>query len=138
MIFFSGGFVYQDLLKMIQNGTLALLTQPPVLQNDVAGIKEWASSQLDIATKDERGIFQFCLRNFQKKYQEIEEEKWPFEVQEEALSSMSSMQVQPNIMKNHRRFVVLRGRLEYEGKEDRKDLEKLGVNNSSLVSKLGA
>lgn len=130
----SRGFVYEDLFKMIKNGKLALLTQPPFLPNDAKGITEWASSQLRLFSMDERGILQFCLRNFMKEYENIDEEGWPFAVKEEVLSSLSSMQVQPSIMKNYRRFVVLRGRLEYEGKEDKKDFETRGVSNVSPLS----
>lgn len=125
----SGGFIYENLLKMIKQGALSLLTQPPFLQNDVQGIKGWASSQLRLFNMDERGILEFCLRNFTDDYEDIDEEKWPHAVQEEVLSSLSSMQVQSSIMKNYRRFVVLRGRLEYEGKEDNKDSEKRGVSS---------
>lgn len=130
----SGGFIYEDLLKMIRNGTLSLLPQPPFLPNDFKGITDWASSQLRILTLDERGILGLCLRNFTKEYADLDEEKWPSAVKEEVLSSLSSMQVQPSIMKNYRRFVVLRGRLEYEGKEDKKDFETRGVSNVFQLS----
>jgi hypothetical protein len=57
-----------------------------------------------------RGILEDCLRSFNRHFSELPEEKWTFNVLTELLSILFSLQMQPCMMDQYRRFVVITGK----------------------------
>ena len=57
-----------------------------------------------------RGILEDCLRSFNKQFSDFPEEKWTWQVLKELSTMQSSLQTQPCMMDQYRRFVVIRGR----------------------------
>jgi hypothetical protein len=52
----------------------------------------------------------YCLRGFNKHFSELPDEKWSFNVLTELLSMLFSLQMQPCMMDQYRRFVVITGK----------------------------
>lgn len=57
-----------------------------------------------------RGILEDCLRSFNKQFSDLPEEKWGFHVLTDLSSMLSSLQKQPCMMDQYRRFVVIMGK----------------------------
>jgi len=57
-----------------------------------------------------RGILEDCLRSFNKQFSDFSEESWTWQVLKELSLMQSSLQTQPCMMDQYRRFVVIMGR----------------------------
>ena len=57
-----------------------------------------------------RGILEDCLRSFNKQFSDFPEEKWTWQILKELSTMQSSLQTQPCMVDQYRRFVVIRGR----------------------------
>ena len=71
---------------------------------------------------DPRGILERCLRGFSQQYSELPEEKWTPQVLDELSSVLTSLQMQPSIMDQYRRYVVI------TGKQDKVGYDRSGVS----------
>jgi hypothetical protein len=87
-----------------------LLTEPPPYGSKEGPIVEWICRHQGTTVLDSRSILEDCLRGFSKEYSDYPEEKWTFRVLETLLSTLSSLQVQPCIMDQYRRFSVITGK----------------------------
>ena len=76
---------------------------------------------------DPRGILEDCLRGFNKQFSDFPEEKWTFQVLMELSSVQSSLQTQPCMMDQYRRFVVI------TGKQDKIAPDRSGVSCSFFI-----
>jgi hypothetical protein len=68
------------------------------------------------------GILEDCLRSFSKEYSDYPEERWNFRVLDELGTILSSLQTQPCIMDEYRRFAVI------TGKQDKIAADWVGVS----------
>ena len=73
---------------------------------------------------DPRGILERCLRGFSQQFSEFPEEKWTPRVLDELSSVLTSLQMQPSIMDQYRRYVVI------TGKQDKVGYDRSGVSVS--------
>ncbi|THH16827.1 hypothetical protein EW146_g3874 [Bondarzewia mesenterica] len=105
----KGDFVHAILLDMIEEGRLSLMSTVPVGRARGAMISDWISWQTQLPCLTARGILEKCMRSFIQQYDDTPEEQWPSAVESEVVTSISSLQLQPAIMDNYRRFVVIRG-----------------------------
>jgi hypothetical protein len=71
---------------------------------------------------DPRSILERCLRGFNEKFSEYPEERWTPQVLEELSSVLTSLQMQPTIMDQYRRYVVVMG------KQDKIGYDRSGVS----------
>lgn len=69
-----------------------------------------------------RGILEDCLRSFNKEFSDFPEEKWTYNVLKELASMLSSLQMQPCMMDQYRRYVVI------TGKQDKIATDWVGVS----------
>lgn len=76
---------------------------------------------------DPRGILEWCLRGFSRQFSEYPEERWTPEVLEELSSVLTSLQMQPTIMDQYRRYVVI------VGKDDKVGSDRSGVSAYSYL-----
>ena len=106
-----GTLLHQDLLSRIGQGQLSLLfMEPPHYSPKEAPLLEWIRQHQETSMLEPRGILEYCLRSFNKHFSELPEEKWTFNILTELLSMLFSLQMQPCMMDQYRRFVVITGR----------------------------
>ena len=106
-----GTLIHQDLLSRIGQGQLSLLfMEPPHYGPKEAPLLEWIRRHQETSMLEPRGILEDCLRSFNKHFSELPEEKWSFNVLTELLSILFSLQMQPCMMDQYRRFVVITGK----------------------------
>lgn len=109
--FEKGTLIHQDLLSRIGQGQLSLLCmEPPHYGPKEGPLLEWIRRHQETSMLEPRGILEDSLRSFNKHFSELPEEKWSFNVLTELLSILFSLQMQPCMMDQYRRFVVITGR----------------------------
>jgi len=113
--FERGTLIHQDLLSRIGQGQLSLLQLPPHYGSEESVLFDWIRWQQETSTLDPRGILERCLRGFSQQYSEFPEEKWTPRVLEELSSVLTSLQMQPSIMDQYRRYVVIIGKQDKVG-----------------------
>jgi hypothetical protein len=84
--------------------------EPPAHGSKEGPLLEWILRHQEASMLEPRGILEDCLRSFSKGYSDYPEEKWTFRVLEELNSILSSLQMQPCIMDEYRRFAVIVGK----------------------------
>lgn len=106
-----GNFVYEDLLKAIEDGSVALLQAPqstldPPAQDNSKLL--WTRWMIRVAGLDARGILEECLKLAAEQFAHTSEADLPAAIEQEIVRDLLRMQTQPVIMDNYRRFVVIR------------------------------
>ena len=119
---FSGKLIHQDLLSRIAQGQLSLLRSPPHYGSGESALLDWIRWQQEMSLLDPRGVLERCLRGFSQQFSEHPEERWTPEVLEELSTVLTSLQMQPTIMDQYRRYVVI------TGKEDKVGYDRSGVS----------
>lgn len=110
-----GKLIHQDLLSRIGQGQLSLLQLPPHCGSGESALLDWIRWQQEMSMLDPRGVLERCLRGFNEQFSEHPEEKWTPRVLDELSSVLTSLQIQPSIMDQYRRFVVIIGRQDKVG-----------------------
>lgn len=106
-----GNFVYEDLLKAIEDGSVALLQAPQSTLDSQAPDDSnllWTRWMFRVAGLDARGILEECLKLAAEQYVNTSEADLPAAIEQEIVRDLLRMQTQPVIMDNYRRFVVFR------------------------------
>jgi hypothetical protein len=118
-----------SILKLIEEGQVSLLQAPPshTSAESEDPTMEWVSSQMRTLSLDARGILEECIRQFSCKYPNISESAWSSAVEAEISKDLSLMQMQPAIMKEYRRYVVIKG------PRDHIEWDKDGVRSFNLA-----
>ncbi|KAK1227265.1 hypothetical protein PQX77_009752 [Marasmius sp. AFHP31] len=137
--FDNGQFAYQFLLDAIHEGDIGLFRCPPTNTNvtsthwrptddhtDTLSIldrhnqdpsradwrdprSDWLEDQMDIIFRERRETLKFCLEEFQRLYSHMPPTKWDLLLQNEVAEDLGRIQLQPGIMREYRRYVVLKG-----------------------------
>ncbi|KAL0066001.1 hypothetical protein AAF712_006991 [Marasmius tenuissimus] len=137
--FDNGQFAYQFLLDAIHEGDIGLFRCPPTVTNvttthwrptddhaDTLSVldrhnqdssktdwrdprSDWLVDQMDIVFRERRETLEFCLEEFQRLYGHIPPTKWDILLQNEIAEDLGRIQLQPGIMREYRRYVVLKG-----------------------------
>jgi hypothetical protein len=84
--------------------------EPPHYGPKEGPLLEWIRRHQETTMLEPRGILEDCLRSFNKHFSELPEEKWSFNVLTELLSILFSLQMQPCMVDQYRRFVVITGK----------------------------
>ncbi|KAH9075786.1 hypothetical protein EDB83DRAFT_2352309 [Lactarius deliciosus] len=113
--FESGKLKHQDLLSRIGQGQLSLLRTPPHYGSEESALLAWITWQQEVSLLDPCGILKWCLRVFSQQFSEYPEEKWTVRVLDELSSVLTSLQMQPSIMDQYRRYVVITGKQDKVG-----------------------
>ncbi len=106
-----GNFVYDDLLKAIEDGSVALLQAPQsTLDPPAPGDPNllWTRWMIRVAGLDARGILEECLKLANEQFASTSEADLPRAIEQEIERDLLRMQTQPVIMDNYRRFVIFR------------------------------
>ena len=128
----SGEFFFERLLRLIDEGKLALLRAPPT---GPAAVKqphkadpttEWQQWVLSLPCSSQREIMEKCTQLLETRFSKVSDKNLPHEILAEVLYDLRQMQLQPTIMDNYRRFVVMT-----EGRNDL--LEADGVSRGILL-----
>jgi hypothetical protein len=98
-------------LKLIEDGQVSLLQAPRPIQasaesDDTSG---WVSKQIRTMSLDARGLLEECWKQFNGNYPNVPESAWPSKMDAEISEDLSFMQMQPAIMQEYRRYVVIKG-----------------------------
>lgn len=117
-----GKLIHQELLSRIGQGQLSLLKSPPHYGSAESALLDWIRWQQEMSMLDPRGILEWCLRRFSQQFSEFPEEKWTPRVLDELSSVLTSLQMQPSIMDQYRRYVVIMG------KQDKVGYDRNGVS----------
>jgi hypothetical protein len=103
--------MHQDLLSRIGQGQVSLLSvEPPEYGSNEGLVTEWIRRHQETSMLEPRGILEDCFRSFNKQFSDFPEEKWTFQVLKELSSMQFSLQTQPCMMDQYRRFVVITGK----------------------------
>ena len=104
-----GEFSHEFVLKAIAAGEVALIHAPPEKAtthsaNDNRQI--WMRQYLSLTSFSAKRALEIGVEAFHSKYANVSESEWPQTIEAEILTDLSSMQRQPAIMKDYRRYVV--------------------------------
>ncbi|KAM5538264.1 hypothetical protein V8D89_008151 [Ganoderma adspersum] len=127
-VYDEGNFVYEDLLKAIEQGTIALLHAPivarePAPKGDPSLL--WTRWMLRLPSMNARQILEECLRIAAEQFANTSDADLPMAVEKEIARDILRMQMQPVIMDKYRRFVVVKGKgqTETDFREDKYGIE---------------
>ncbi|PIL29610.1 hypothetical protein GSI_08247 [Ganoderma sinense ZZ0214-1] len=112
-VYDEGNFVYEDLLKAIEQGTIALLHAPPVVRDPAPegdASLLWTRWMLCLPSMNARQILEECLRIAAEQFANTSAADLPMAIEKEIARDMLRMQMQPVIMDKYRRFVVVKGK----------------------------
>lgn len=112
-----GKFFYKPLLELIEEGKISLLEAPPksrqprMAKNDTSvtvypGLR-WVEWTLGLCDLDTTGIMEECLRFFNEKHAALHAKDPTLVVEQGLIQDVLQMQLEPAIMDNYRRFVIL-------------------------------
>ncbi|KAK7051360.1 hypothetical protein VNI00_004860 [Paramarasmius palmivorus] len=105
--FDKGNFPFLFLLNAVEDGHFSLMRAPPSPEDHQALTTQWLDAQIDHVTRDSRETLGFCLNEFLRSYGNVPEERWERVLEEEISDDLRKMQIQPKVMEDYRRFVVL-------------------------------
>ncbi|KAJ7456662.1 hypothetical protein FB451DRAFT_1276767 [Mycena latifolia] len=109
--FDRGVFVFELLLKAIDEGEVSLLRAPPLDRNarkDSDPAADWLRDHWVTRPFGPRRVLEFCMDAFSAKYSNVPKEQWVSAIESEISEDLDLMQRQPDIMKHYRRYVVIR------------------------------
>ncbi|KAK7467474.1 hypothetical protein VKT23_004527 [Stygiomarasmius scandens] len=69
---------------------------------------DWVMAQTESIIRSPRDILEYCINEFQVKYANVSESQWHSTLEREISADLEMMQIQPAIMHEYRRFVVLK------------------------------
>lgn len=89
---------------------LSLLSAPPsqLLENGEPS-KRWMNWQISLLNMQTRGILEFCLGTFARKYGEVPRSELAAAVEDEIKKDMFLIHIQPALVEQYRRYVVIKG-----------------------------
>jgi len=104
-----GEFSHEFILKAIATGEVALIQAPPEKAtthsaNDNRQI--WMRQYLSLTPFTAKCALEIGVGAFHSKYANVAASEWPQTMETEIIMDLSSMQRQPAIMKDYRRYVV--------------------------------
>ncbi|KAF5373542.1 hypothetical protein D9758_000846 [Tetrapyrgos nigripes] len=89
---------------------------------------DWIMEQAKSVLRGPREILDYCLKEFWAKYANVPETEWQSTLEAEISADLEVMQVQPAIMHEYRRFVVLKAERDHNIKGDRDGFEWVTCN----------
>ena len=104
-----GDFSHEFVLKAIAAGEVALIHAPPekATSHSASDHRQiWMRQYLCLAPFTAKRALEIGVQAFHSKYANASESEWPQRMETEILTDLSSMQRQPAIMKDYRRYVV--------------------------------
>ncbi|KAI0374422.1 hypothetical protein BV20DRAFT_1041377 [Pilatotrama ljubarskyi] len=110
-VYDEGNFIYEDLLRAIEDGSLALLQAPQVTRDPPAQGEPtvlWTRWMFRLGGLNARGILEECLKLAAEQFANTAEADLPLALEKEIVRDLVRLQMQPAIMDNYRRFVVFR------------------------------
>ncbi|KAH9890944.1 hypothetical protein C8Q73DRAFT_702301 [Cubamyces lactineus] len=122
-VYDEGNFVYEDLLKAIADGSVALLQAPPLVRDPPAQQNPavlWTRWMFRVSGLDARGILEECLERAAEQFAITADADLPAAIEKEIARDIVRMQVRPAIMDNYRRFVLFRTKQDAFFAEDSK------------------
>ena len=127
-----GEFVYDELLDLIEQGTLSLTQAPQVIRDPLAKVDAslvWTRWTLRLPAMNAREILEECLKLAAEQFGATAETDLPRAIEEEIARDLSRLQNQPVIMDNYRRFAVIKTQHDKQFSRD----SMRGVRRHSLV-----
>ncbi|KAJ7139793.1 hypothetical protein C8R44DRAFT_867898 [Mycena epipterygia] len=109
--FDRGVFVFELLLRAIDDGEVSVLRAPPLDRNPSLNsdpTTEWLRDHWIARPVGQRRVLEFCIGVFSAKYSNVPQAQWASAVETEISEDLNLMQMQPDIMKHYRRYVVIR------------------------------
>ncbi|KAJ7275361.1 hypothetical protein B0H12DRAFT_254778 [Mycena haematopus] len=133
--FDRGEFVFDRLLKAVDDGEVSILRAPPLDRNatrtsDPAA--DWLRDHWINRPLGPRHMLEFCLSAFSAKYSNIPRAEWASAIEAEISDDLSSMQMQPDIMKQYRRYVVIKAETDNHLGADKDGFEWLTSSDFSF------
>jgi hypothetical protein len=99
------------LLTAIEEGEVALVHAPPHRRNPLGEddpMRDWVRHYFTSIPMQSRAILEDCIKVFNEQYTNVQKSEWSSVIELEISNDLSSMQMQPAIMENYRRFVVIK------------------------------
>jgi len=129
------GFVFDRLLKAIDDGEVSVLRAPPLDRNATPTTSDqaaWLQEHWVNRPLDPRHTLEFCINSFSAKYSNIPQAQWVSAAEAEISEDLALMQVQPAIMKRYRRFIVIPADTDHRIEADKDGFEWLTNSNFSF------
>ncbi|KAJ6604313.1 hypothetical protein DFH09DRAFT_1300550 [Mycena vulgaris] len=119
--FDRGVFVFDLLLRAIDDGKVSVLRAPPLdrrasRESDPAA--DWLRDHWINRPLGPRRILELCMDAFGSKYSNVPPAQWASTIESEISDDLDLMQRQPEIMKLYRRYVVIRAENDTSLNED--------------------
>ncbi|THU96358.1 hypothetical protein K435DRAFT_797417 [Dendrothele bispora CBS 962.96] len=97
---FSEDLVHKDDQDQDQEGLTSMEWKSPT--------DDWVMGQTESILRGPRSTLEYCINEFQAQYANVPESRWHSDLEREISVDLGKMQVQPAIMHDYRRFVVLK------------------------------
>lgn len=104
-------FVFERLLKAIDDGEVSLLRAPPLersLLRKGDPCTDWLRDHWITRPIGPRHVLEFCMKAFDSKYSSVPQDQWASAVEAEISEDLDMMQRQPAIMEHYRRYVAIK------------------------------
>ncbi|KAJ7785978.1 hypothetical protein B0H16DRAFT_1488782 [Mycena metata] len=137
--FDRGIFVFDLLLKAIDDGEVSVLRAPPLERNatdEADPTRDWLRKHWINRPLGPRNVLEACIDAFSNKYSNIPPEQWASVVEAEITEDLDLMQRQPDIMKSYRRYVVVKAEKDDHIPVDRDGFEWLTSSKLSFEDKV--
>lgn len=106
-LFDQGEFLLDGLLDLIVQGKLSLLRAPTT--NHSTRAKKWIGWQLQLLDMDARTLLDECIRTAKEQYNDVKAELADA-IQKEIARDLWALQMQPAVMDEYRRLVVVKSK----------------------------
>ncbi|KAK7064499.1 chromo domain-containing protein [Favolaschia claudopus] len=109
-------FVFDRLLRAVEDGEIAVLRAPPLNRNattELDPIADWLRSNWINRPLGPRQTLERCLDAFSVKYSNMPQARWTPAIEAEISTDLDLMQRQPNIMTRYRRYIVIKAETDH-------------------------
>ncbi|KAF8213405.1 hypothetical protein K438DRAFT_1803927 [Mycena galopus ATCC 62051] len=128
-------FVFDRLLRAIDDGEVSVLRAPPLERNATRSndpAADWLREHWINRPPGPRQMLESCLSAFSAKYSNTPRAGWASAVEAEVSADLDLMQVQPDIMKQYRRYVVIKAETDSHLAGDKDGFEWLSSSTFSF------
>ncbi|KAF7339933.1 Chromo domain-containing protein [Mycena venus] len=116
-------FVFNRLLKVIDDGEVSVLQAPPLDRNPTPAQAVWLRDYWINRPPGPQGMLEFCMNAFSAKYSGTPQAQWASGIEANISEDLHLMQMQPAILKQYRRYVVIKADMDDHIEPDRDGFE---------------
>ncbi|KAI0762638.1 hypothetical protein C8Q74DRAFT_1383169 [Fomes fomentarius] len=131
-VYDEGQFVYEDLLRLIEEGTIALLQAPQATRTSLSKGDPallWTRWMLRLPAMNARQILEECITVAAEEFANASDADIGRAIEKEIARDLRRMHIQPAIMDSFRRFVAIKTKSDLNLQQDLKGFECHTLSN---------